>query len=166
MCDWFLRQLEEDAEFLSSVMFSDQANFYVKGEVNRQNVRYWSDTNPHWFTDNKQQGADRVMVWCGLWKDRLFGPYFFYGNVTSDMYLSVLKELMAHLNIFGSRPAWFMQDGAPPHYSLEMRRCLNQTFPGHWIGRRGLVELAPRSPDLNPLDFSIWGYLKAIKCTR
>lgn len=52
MCHWFLGKL---AEFFSTFMFSDEANFYVNGEVNRQNVRYWSDSNPHWFTDNKQQ---------------------------------------------------------------------------------------------------------------
>ena len=54
-----------------------------------------------------------------------------------------------------------MQDGAPPHFGLGVRQWYDETFPDHWIGRRGSVEWAPRSPDLNPLDFSVWGYLKA-----
>ena len=29
-----------------------------------------------------------------------------------------------------------------------------------WIGRGGPVPWPPRSPDLNPLDFFLWGYLK------
>lgn len=35
-------------------------------------------------------------------------------------------------------------------------------FQGHWIGRCGLVEWPPRSPDLNPLDFDIRGYLRTM----
>ena len=35
---------------------------------NRQNVRYWSKSNSHWYTGTKQQGADRIIVWCSLWK--------------------------------------------------------------------------------------------------
>ena len=37
---------------------------------------------------------------------------------------------------------------------------MNEKFPGKWIGRRGPIEWAPRSPDLTPLDFFLWGYLK------
>ena len=29
-----------------------------------------------------------------------------------------------------------------------------------WIGRRGTIEWPARSPDLTPLDFFLWGYLK------
>jgi len=54
----------------------------------------------------------------------------------------------------------FQQDGAPPHYETEVRKWLNEKFPGKWIGRRGAIEWAPRSPDLTPLDFYLWGYLK------
>ena len=32
----------------------------------------------------------------------------------------------------------------------------------NWIGRRGTVEWAPRSPDLTPMDFYFWGHLKQI----
>jgi hypothetical protein len=36
---------------------------------------------------------------------------------------------------------------------------LNDTF-GEWFGRRGTVEWPPRSPDLTPMDFSVWGIMK------
>ncbi|KAJ4428267.1 hypothetical protein ANN_24284 [Periplaneta americana] len=42
------------------------------------------------------------------------------------------------------------------HFSLDVRRHLNATFPGRWIGRDGTA-WPPRSPDLNPLDFYLWG---------
>ena len=54
----------------------------------------------------------------------------------------------------------FQQDGAPAHYGREVVNDLNHEFPGRWIDRRGSIEWPPRSPDLNPLDFFLWGYLK------
>ncbi|KYQ59324.1 hypothetical protein ALC60_01634, partial [Trachymyrmex zeteki] len=52
-------------------------------------------------------------------------------------------------------------DGTPPHYARLVREYLNKTFPGRWIGRRGPIEWPPRSPDLSPLDFFLWGHLKS-----
>ncbi|KYN09717.1 hypothetical protein ALC57_18238 [Trachymyrmex cornetzi] len=38
---------------------------------------------------------------------------------------------------------------------------LNRKFGNRWIGRTGNHKWPPRSPDLTPLDFSLWGKLKA-----
>ena len=54
--------------------------FYVTGEVNRQNVRYWSNTNPHCMSDSKIHGAAKIMVWCEIWGKRIVGPSFVQGN--------------------------------------------------------------------------------------
>jgi hypothetical protein len=48
---------------------------------------------------------------------------------------------------------WFQQNGAPPHYGVNVRRFLDNQFERRWIGRRGPMEWPPRSPDLTPLDF-------------
>ena len=61
--------------------------------------------------------------------------------------------------------AVFQQDGAPPHWSLATRALLNTMFPGRWIGRAGatdqnMLDWPPRSPDITPLDFFLWGYVK------
>ena len=37
---------------------------------------------------------------------------------------------------------------------------LRQQFPGRLISRFGDVEWPPRSPDLSPPDYFLWGYLK------
>ena len=39
---------------------------------------------------------------------------------------------------------------------------LNDTFPEKWIGRDGPISWPPRSPDITPLDISLWGYVKDI----
>ena len=54
----------------------------------------------------------------------------------------------------------FQQDGAPPHFSKEVRAWLNETFNGRWIGRGGPISWTPRSLDLMPLKFFLWGYIK------
>ena len=55
----------------------------------------------------------------------------------------------------------FQHDGAPAHYSRLVTHHLNLTFPETWIGRGGHVQWPPRSPDLTPLDFCLWGWMKS-----
>ena len=54
------------------------------------------------------------------------------------------------------------QDGAPLHWGLAIRQLLNDTFPERWIGRDGPIPWPPRSPDITPLEFFLWGYVKDI----
>ena len=63
----------------------------------------------------------------------------------------------------GHATAIFQQDGAPPHYATIVRDYLDETLPGRWCGRgggEGWRAWPPRSPDLTPLDFFLWGYVK------
>ena len=55
-----------------------------------------------------------------------------------------------------------MQDGAPPHFICFVNDVLNERFPDAWIGRSGPIPWPPRSPDLSPLDFFLWEYIKYI----
>jgi hypothetical protein len=40
------------------------------------------------------------------------------------------------------------------------RVWLNEKFNDHWIGRGEPISWAPRSPDLTPLGFFLWGHIK------
>ena len=92
----------------------------------------------------------------------LYLIFFVDSTVDADNYLEMLKSyffpILQKKRL--TKQIIFQQDGAPPHYSLEVRNWLNEKFPGKWTGRRGPIEWAPRSPDLTPLDFFLWGYLK------
>jgi hypothetical protein len=55
--------------------------------------------------------------------------------------------------------AEWMHDGAPAHFSHAVRDVLSNTYHNRWIGR-GLTAWPPRLPDVNPLDFYLWGQLK------
>ena len=43
---------------------------------------------------------------------------------------------------------------------LEVRDALDRQFPERWIGRGGPTPWPARSPDLTPLDFFFWGFIK------
>ena len=52
------------------------------------------------------------------------------------------------------------QDSAPPHFHRDVTTFLDETFPGRWVGRGDPTAWSPRSPDLTPLHFFAWGFIK------
>ena len=55
---------------------------------------------------------------------------------------------------------FLQQDGATGHITRPNMEILRAKFPGNLISRYGDIEWPPRSPDLFPLDYFLWGYLK------
>lgn len=169
-CELLQNMCLENPNFVKNILFSDEATFCLNGDVNTQNYRYWSDVNPHWMREGHTQFNRKINVWAGVVGDIIIGPFFFEENLTGERYLSFLEEELvpALATLFPEieRPdlphhnIWFQQDGAPPHFAVAVRNYLHDTFPNRWIGRSGVIEWPPRSPDLTPLDFFLWGYLK------
>ena len=99
-----------------------------------------------------------VTVWCGIINGYLTGPHFFEGHVTQHTYLQLLRgELplfLENVDLHTRARMWLQQDGGI------VRDFLNERFNIRWIGRRGPVAWAPRSPDLTSPDFYLWGFLK------
>ncbi|GFS80789.1 cationic amino acid transporter 2 [Trichonephila clavipes] len=55
---------------------------------------------------------------------------------------------------------WFQQDGATCHTARATIDLLKDTFGDRLISRFGPVNWPPRSCDLTPLDYFLWGYVK------
>ena len=93
-------------------------------------------------------------MWCGLFHDRVIGPFFFNeATIRQDNFLDMLLQF-ALPQVRDRQPQVIFQlDGAPPHWGLDVRAVLNTEFPGRWIGRGGPTPWPPRSPDVTPLDF-------------
>jgi len=53
-------------------------------------------------------------------------------------------------------------DRAPAHYSRRiLEEILDIRFRDKWIGQDDTIVWPARSPDLNVLDYFVWGYIKA-----
>lgn len=84
------------------------------------------------------------------------------GLAYRDFLNNELPALCEEIPLQSRSTMWFQQDGAPPHYSVAARTVLNRRFPNRWIGRAGPICWPPRSPDLNPLDYFLWGHIKSV----
>ena len=73
--NWVEQQLENDSDFYRRIIFSDEDHFRLNGFVNQQNMRYWSDSNPHALHESSLL-LEKITVWCGLWEAGVIGPYF------------------------------------------------------------------------------------------
>lgn len=166
-CDTMQEKITDDPDFLMKICFSDESTFFLNGEVNRHNCRYWAQENPLVGRETHTQYPQKINVWCGILGDRIIGPFFIDGNLTGPLYLQMLEEAIVPKIIEAIEDSaddfdpWFQQDGAPPHFSLQVRAFLDEQFPDQWIGRRGTIEWPARSPDLTPLDYFLWGHLKS-----
>ena len=100
----------------------------------------------------------------------IYGPIFIEGNVTKESYGAVLEEFIASLyGTYDGRDfdrIWFMKDGATTHTAHQSLAILHEHFgPRIFSGRYPQsygcgVDWPPYSPDLNPCDYFLWGYLK------
>ena len=115
------------------------------------------------FLEHNERNSPKLNVFCAMSITKIYGPYFFKGDtVKADEYFAMLRDwLLPQLE----NDVIFMQDGAPPHWALEVRALLNERLSKRWIGRAtdmddALVNWPPRSPDLTPCDFFLWGYIK------
>ena len=79
-----------------------------------------------------------------------------YLNFVADVVIPMLDDMTLQ-----SRHLWYELDGAPAHFTHPVRqKWLNHHFQGRWIGRAGPVACPAKSPDLIPLDFFLWGFMK------
>ena len=96
----------------------------------------------------------------------MIGPYFFEGRLTGEIYAEFLKlqlsNLLDDVSLVERRNMWFMHDGAPPHTCHLARNVLNNKYPNKWIGNNGPILWPARSPELNMMDFYLWGHLKTL----
>ncbi|GFW19872.1 putative DD41D transposase [Trichonephila clavipes] len=81
-------------------------------------------------------------------------------TVNSDRYRATITNFfIPELNNHDVQELWFQQDGATYITQLDL---LKDTFGDRLISRFGPVNWPPRSCDLTPLDYFLWGYVKSL----
>ncbi|GFS69857.1 nuclear factor related to kappa-B-binding protein [Trichonephila clavipes] len=151
-------------DFHKRILFSDEAHFWLNGYVNKQNCRIWSEANSQVYVETPLH-PEKLTVWCALWAGGIIGPYFFKNDeghnvtVNGDRYRAMITNFfIPELNNHDVQELWFQQDGATCHTARATIDLLKDTFGDRLISRFGPVNWPPRSCDLTPLDYFLWGY--------
>lgn len=151
---------------LPNIVFSDEKIFTVQQYLNKQNDRVWlrgrSIDNLGQRVVTRKQGPASVMVWAGVTAEGRTPLVFIDQGVKVNQQVYRKKVLNDALlpwarKQFGSRPWTFQQDSAPSHKAIATQQFLRKRVP-RLISSQ---EWPPYSPDLNPMDFSIWSILEA-----
>ncbi|GFT11394.1 uncharacterized protein TNCV_1144601 [Trichonephila clavipes] len=71
----------------------------------------------------------------------------------------ITNFFIPELNNHDVQELWFQQEGAICHTARATIDLLKDTFGDHLISRFGPVNRPPRSCDLTPLDYFLWGYV-------
>lgn len=166
-CNTILQHVNRYPGFLSKILFTDEASFGRDGIFNFHNNHYYEYENPHAVIHSKHQHRFQALnVWAGILGRHVIGPVFLPRRLNGENYLNFLRNdlpnLLEDVPLIDRQNHWFMHDGAPAHYVRNVRELLNERFNGKWIGRGGPISWPARSPDLNPLDFCLWGWIKCL----
>ncbi|GFV79972.1 uncharacterized protein TNCV_1217401 [Trichonephila clavipes] len=166
--EWAQNEIAVVPDFHKRILFSDEAHFWLNGYVNKQNCRIWSEANPQVYVETPLH-PEKLTVWCALWAGGIIGSYFFKNdeghNVTinGDRYRAMITNFfIPELNNHDVQELWFQQDGATCHTARATIDLLKETFGDRLISRFGPVNWPPRSCDLTPLDYFLWGYVKSL----
>lgn len=85
-------------------------------------------------------------------------------NLNSEKYVDILNTTVENftdsLSLEEYRKCWYQLDGAPAHCTGAVSVELKRIFDDRWFRRLGPWNWPPRSPDITPLDFYLWGVLK------
>ncbi|GFX75176.1 uncharacterized protein TNCV_3171031 [Trichonephila clavipes] len=84
-------------------------------------------------------------------------------QINGDRYRATITNFfIPELNNHDVQELWFQQDGATCHIARATIDLLKDTFGDRLISRFGPVNWPPRSCDLTPLDYFLWGYVKSL----
>lgn len=158
-----LKEMADRGE-LENLVFSDEKLFTIEQVVNKQNDRvYLTDRcsiNRKHLRAYRTQKPASVMVWAGIAKNGRTPLVFVPQGVKIDA--KIYQRLVLNKCLkpwadkqFGNSRFVFQQDSAPAHKAKTTQAWLQRHVPAFISSQLW----PPFSPDLNPMDFSIWGIL-------
>ena len=153
---------------LNTAFFSDEKIFKVRQVYNVQNDRVYapkdqkkSKVNPDRILAEQSGFPEWIMVSVAISRAGKTSVFFVEPGtkVNAQYYCNVLlKDLIPQMNRLAKRQEYlFMQDGARSHTArltvtmLDKQKQLKLLKPEYWPAN---------SPDLNPVDYCVWGILE------
>ena len=161
---------------LEHTVFSDEAYFTLSGDRNSQNNIVYGPKKSaggtgkpdtaYWTTEKHPQ---KVMVFLAVFCGEPIGLTFIDNDKRMDsamyseiIFQKVIPEIRSR-NGGNLEGITWTQDGAPCHRSRHVMEQLDSLFEDRVVALNSIRGLTwpPNSPDFNPLDYFLWGYLKA-----
>ena len=155
-CKWVLKNFNHRHSM--RILFSDEKIFDLDGMYNSQNDRVWAtdrgEADLRGGIKKKSKFPQKVMVWLAVCSEGV-SPLVILdkGTVDNARYIS---EVLPVARKFGNKvfgDDWcYQQDGATCHTHQRSQDWCRAKLPA--FIEKGVWP--PNSPDLNPLDYSIW----------
>jgi transposase len=172
-CSAFRERFTNDTH--RQVIWSDEKIFTIERATNQQNDRIWLTEAPEAeeaIVEHVQHPL-QLLVWAAIGYGVKVPLVFFDGNtrVDGNAYRETVLEgalrpwAQEHYGYADGQygQVWtFQQDGATIHTANATQTWCKDNLPD-FIAKD---EWPPRSPDLNPLDYSIWSILLSRACNR
>nr|CAH7732268.1 unnamed protein product [Callosobruchus chinensis] len=96
-CDWLRNQILRIPNFLSQVLFTDEACFARNAIINFHNNHVLSEDNPHAFIEHHFQEQFSFNIWAGIIGNLFIGPYFLPHWLTVEQYQRFLVDVLPEL---------------------------------------------------------------------
>lgn len=162
---------QHDFSKFNNFVFTDEKIFTIRQKHNSHNDRVWC-TDP-WSMEpekkivQKKQGEKSVMVWAGIHRNGKTPLIFLEKGVKVNQKVyqeKVLEDVLLPWSRkeFENEHWVFTQDSAPAHRAKKTQEWLERNVP----------EFIPydkwpsNSPDLNPMDYSVWSILEQRVCCK
>ncbi|GFT86404.1 transposable element Tc3 transposase [Trichonephila clavipes] len=166
--EWAQNEIAVVPDFHKRILFSNEAHFWWNGYVNKQDCRIWSEANPQVYVETPLH-PEKLTVWCALWAGGIIGPYFFKNdeghNVTIhvDRYRAMITNFfIPELNNHDVQEALVPTRRRNMSHSSCHNRCIEKHVIDRLISGFGPVNWPPRSCDLTPLNYFLWGYVVSL----
>lgn len=162
-CTWIRKNFSKAR--VHKMMFTDEKIFTRNGYFNPKNDVIWansrSEANESGGIFEIQKFPISVMVSLGASWEGLTTPFFFVGGerLNANSYCEVLDFFKSEGDRLFKNTNWtFQQDGASSHTSDKAQEKCKKIFQSFIPKERW----PPNSPELNPLDYSIWAKISSL----
>ncbi|GFV13055.1 transposable element Tc3 transposase [Trichonephila clavipes] len=95
-------------------------------------------------------------------KTAAFGVKLIHKCMSKHRYIQKKLTVQALYGMVESMELWFQQDGATCHTARATIDLKKDTFGDRLLSRFAPVNWLPRSCDLTPLDYFLWGCVKSL----
>jgi len=157
--NWVLNNYSKDDT--KKWLFTDEKFFDLDGIYNSQNDRVWATSREEADSKGgfrqKTKHPEKVMVWLDACAEGFTTPVILEnGTMDAEVYINEVLPIALECGDKMLGSDWtYQQDGAKPHTHHLTQEWCTKHFPDFIPQKRW----PPNSPDLCPLDYSLWNEL-------